>query len=329
MKEANYDYYYGAEADTYSFYRIPKTLFSDPAFADMSCEAKVLYGLMLDRMGLSVKNNWLDAENRVYIYFTVEDAQEYLNCRRDKAMKLLAELDTAKGAGLIERVRQGLGKPSRIYVKKLVAGTDLLKSEKPTSGQHEKPATASRKNRPFEVGKTDANKTEYIKTDISETEQSIYPAGKQQDQENRMENPIDAIDGYRGILAENISCDVLCENYGSERVEGVMELLAETICTRKWTVRIGGEDIPAEVVRGRLLKLNTAHIEYVFECLDACTAKIQNIRAYLLTALYRAPTTMEPYYQALVSHDLYGGDIHHKNCERMPLSPRGKHRMAS
>ncbi|HCC35272.1 MAG TPA: hypothetical protein DEQ02_06395 [Ruminococcaceae bacterium] len=132
------------------------------------------YGLMLDRMALSLKNGWLDALNRVYIYFTLEDVQEYMNCQRDKGMKLLAELDAAKGAGLIERVRQGLGRPTIIYVKKFIAGTDLLKSEKPTSGLPDMltsgladtPTPARRKNRPLEVGGTDPNNNKINNTDL-------------------------------------------------------------------------------------------------------------------------------------------------------------------
>ena len=83
-------------------------------------EAKVLYGLLLDRMGLSVKNNWLDGEGRVYIIFTIADVMETLGCAEQKANKLLNELDCAKGVGLIERVRRGLGKPNVIYVKNFI-----------------------------------------------------------------------------------------------------------------------------------------------------------------------------------------------------------------
>ena len=102
------DYYYGNEAEQYSFYRIPKILFTDPLFKGVSVEAKVLYGLLLDRMGLSVKNNWLDGEGRVYIIFTIADVMETLGCAEQKANKLLNELDCSKGVGLIERVRRGL-----------------------------------------------------------------------------------------------------------------------------------------------------------------------------------------------------------------------------
>lgn len=103
------DYYYGDQAEQFSFYRIPKVLFTDSRFKDISAEAKILYGLLLDRMSLSAKNGWLDQEGRVYIVYTVEDIMDALSCASQKAMKLLNELD--EKCGLIERKRQGLGKP--------------------------------------------------------------------------------------------------------------------------------------------------------------------------------------------------------------------------
>lgn len=114
------NYYYGNEAEQYSFYRIPKVLFTDRRFKSITVEAKVLYGLLLDRMGLSLRNNWLDAEGRVYIIFTIADVMETLGCAEQKANKLLNELDSLKGIGLIERIRRGLGKPNIIYVKNFI-----------------------------------------------------------------------------------------------------------------------------------------------------------------------------------------------------------------
>lgn len=116
----DFPYYYGCEAEQYAFYRIPKLLISDDRFRVASTDAKLL-GLMLDRMSLSVKSGCLDSNNRVYIYFPVEEVMELLNCKSEKATRLLAELDSKKGIGLIERVRQGQGKPSVIYVKNFFA----------------------------------------------------------------------------------------------------------------------------------------------------------------------------------------------------------------
>ena len=157
--DVEFDYFHGYESEQFAFYRIPKVLFTDDYFKDLSSDAKILYGLMLDRMSLSIKNNWIDEEDRVYIIFTLEQVMQYMNCGRDKGMKTLAELDTKKGIGLIERVKQGFGKPDVIYVKSFlikenaaseqeaedtkslesseqmdqVGNSDLSWSEKPTS----------------------------------------------------------------------------------------------------------------------------------------------------------------------------------------------------
>lgn len=117
MRTLKLPYFYGQEAEQYSFYRIPKQLISDSRFRNVSTDAKLLYGLMLDRMGLSLKNGWLDEQGRVYIFFVLDEIQDLLQCGHEKAVKLLAELDSEKGIGLIERIKQGQGKPTIIYVK--------------------------------------------------------------------------------------------------------------------------------------------------------------------------------------------------------------------
>lgn len=113
-----FDYYYGEESESCSFYRIPRLLILGTRFSGLSTDAKLLYGLMLDRMNLSARNGWYDGAGRVYIYYTLEEIQESLRCGHGKAVRLLAEMDTEKGIGLIERKKQGQGKPTRIYVKR-------------------------------------------------------------------------------------------------------------------------------------------------------------------------------------------------------------------
>lgn len=123
-----YEYFYGAQAEQFSFYRIPKALFTEPNFRELSTDAKVLYGILLDRMSLSLKNQWLDAQNKVYIIFTVEEIMDALNCANQKATRLMVELE--KQAGLIERKRQGLGRPNSIYVKNFAATINSKSCEK-------------------------------------------------------------------------------------------------------------------------------------------------------------------------------------------------------
>ena len=115
--EIQFKYFYGTESEMLTFYRIPKLLVTSKYYKTLTNDAKMLYGLMLDRMSLSARNRWFDKENRVFIYFSVEDTMECLNCGKNKAMKTIAELDEKGGIGLIERKKQGLGKPDIIYVK--------------------------------------------------------------------------------------------------------------------------------------------------------------------------------------------------------------------
>jgi len=116
----------------------------------------------------------------------------------------------------------------------------------------------------------------------------------------------DATDAYREIIQENISYDVLRQRCDPERLDEIVGILLDTVCSRKKEIRIAGEDMPAETVKSRLLKLDDSHIEYVLECLDKNTTDVRNIRSYILTALYQAPTTISCYYSALVNHDMYG-----------------------
>ena len=158
-KEEVFDYYYGTEAEQFSFFRIPRVLIQDSRFKQVSTDAKLLYGLMLDRMSLSMKNGWLDEENRVYIIYTLENIMEDLNCGKDKGVKILAELDTVKGIGLIERKKRGLGKPSIIFVKNFAS----LVTEKEEDSikivneiqSSEEPKSCLRKNSSQEFWKTE------------------------------------------------------------------------------------------------------------------------------------------------------------------------------
>ena len=136
-------YFYGREADQYSFYRIPKLLFTEEYFKKISVEAKVLYGLMLDRMSLSMKNQWFDTEGRAYIYYSLEDIMDAMGCSNKKAISIMKELDIESGIGLIEKKRQGQGKPTMIYLKQFMI-QDAQKCNNYTSG--EKSAISEVKN---------------------------------------------------------------------------------------------------------------------------------------------------------------------------------------
>ena len=153
-KGNHFEYYYGIEAEKFSFYRIPRLLIKDKRFKGLSSDAKLLYGLMLDRMSLSMKNGWLDAENRVYIHYTIENIMEDLNCAKATAVKIMSELDSKKGIGLIEKRCQGLGRPDIIYVKNFVV-TEVQNlnfkkyKEKNSGGIEDETAEVQRLNRNY------------------------------------------------------------------------------------------------------------------------------------------------------------------------------------
>lgn len=126
---SEFNYFYGSDAEQFNFFRIPKKLILDPKFRGLSNDAKILYSIMLDRMTLSARNGWVDDENRVYIIFTVKDVTEELGCSERKAIMLMGELDTKKGIGLIEKKRQGLGRPNLLYVKNFNDGLQEVSAD--------------------------------------------------------------------------------------------------------------------------------------------------------------------------------------------------------
>ena len=298
-----YDYFYGAESEQFSFYRIPKVLFTEERFKAISAEAKVLYGLLLDRMSLSAKNGWQDKENRVYIIFTIEDIMEAMGCADQKAGKLLYELESK--CGLIERKRQGLGKPNLIYVKNFVTPSEsrFLNRENHDSGEV--------KITDQEPLKSRSNNTENSDTDFSDTDSFPFTSFRRDHGREAKGNEAALRGRYRELIADNIAYDALLTDYPYEQdtLEEILELLVDVVCTTKSSVRISGDDKPAEVVRSQFLKLNSEHIRFVMGGLKENTTRIRNMRQYLLATLYNAPLTIGNYYRSLVSHDMSEGFI--------------------
>ena len=153
---------------------------------------------------------------------------------------------------------------------------------------------------------TDPLNTERSKTDGLNTYQSIYPAEPEAAGRPDGMDRIELINAYREIIHENVGYDFLVQRYGTQRMDETVELMLEVVLSKRPYIRIAGDDFPREAVKSRFLKLNSGHLEYVFDCIDRNTTKVGNIKAYLLAALYNAPATMDSYYRAEVNHDLYG-----------------------
>ncbi len=319
--------FHKSESEQFAFYRIPKLLFTDSRYAGISVEAKVLYGLMLDRMGLSVRNNWVDDDNRVYIYFTLEEITEYLSIGKDKGVKLLKELDEV----LIERKKQGLGKPVMIYVLNFTdsqnsvrsvdnsaevqtsdvdnstSNAEVRTSEKPKSGENaevltsEKPKSALLKNRTLDFGisdsnNTDINNTDLNKTDISSSSRISFAALEREREE------------YRDVIRTNIEYDILIQQYAAEKIDGFVNIIVDAICSFDDKINVNSMQVPKEVVKRKLLKLDYMHIVYVIDCLDENSTKIRNYKSYILTMLYNAPDTMNHYYQSKFNKNYFRKD---------------------
>lgn len=318
-----FDYFTPEEAEQYAFYRVPKLLITGEQFRTLSMEAKLLYGILLDRVSLSLRNGWVDEQNHVYIIYTIEQIMQEMNCSNKKAVTMLSELE--KKVALIEKKRQGLGKPNLIYVKNFFTANQsdceyeqkeiipiVDNSEKETpemSNVHPqkcKNDTSGSVEATFaEMSEVHGIKTNINNTDFSDTNPiSSYP----QMGNDAMRASYTA---YRNYFMNHLEMDALLSDKPSDRdmADGIIDILVETCCTTKPTVWVSGTEIPTEVVRGKLMKLSMEHIQYVIHCFNENTTKVRNIRQYLLAALYNAPTTISPFYRAWVNHDMANGLI--------------------
>lgn len=293
-----FDYFYGAQAEQFSFYRVPKVLFTKEQFKQLSAEAKILYGIMLDKLNLSVKNKWVDEKGRVYIIYTIEQIMADMNCADQKATKLLDELE--KKCGLIERKRQGLGKPNLIFVKNFITGVEgSMMAQIQNREKHDSGAV--------NITTADYPKSRGINTNHNNTENNdINPIRLRSDEDGISER-----NEYESYFRESLSIDVLLrENLGEEEtILGILDLLVDVCCSKRSVIRIAGDDKPLAVVKSRFMKLNAEHIRYVLKCLSENTTRVRNIRQYLLTALYNAPVTIRPFYQAWVNNDMATGQF--------------------
>jgi len=282
------DYFYGQAGKLFSFYRIPKALFQEQRFQNLSTDAKTLYGILLDRMSLSVKNEWFDKQGRVFIIFTIEDVKRALCCADNKATKLLRELENF---GLIERKRRGQGKPCLVYVKNFSA-----ESSKESVKNRDNDDSCGSKIACQDPVKSRGIKKKENKTEMNNTNLILS------DESEKMKN--------RELLEEYFSCslemDLLLRLYPDDEdtIYQIVDLLVDTCATKRKMLHIAGDDKPAEVVRSRFMKLNADHIRFVLKCLAENSSPIRNMKQYLLASLYNAPTTMQLFYQNQTNHDL-------------------------
>jgi len=269
----------------------------------------------------------------LYILFKVEDVCEHMGCCKQTAIKLFAELDSQKGIGLIEKKRLGLGKANVIYVKNFMLREEVAEApDPPVNTQKSKNHTSGNPNNrlqevqvldfknsktstsgsseiiPQEVQISDCNNTDKNNTDSNETENSNISSDRSIRDGSKESDADGAVNyyAYQDLIRENIDYSALCMAHSAEDVDGIVALMTDTVCSSRRKIVIGGEFMPAAVVRSRLLSLDYSHIEYVLGCMSRTTTKINNIKHYLLTTLYNAPVTIGHYYTAEANYDMYG-----------------------
>lgn len=294
-----FDYLYEAEPEKYIFYRTPKMLFTEERFEPLTTDARILYGILLDRTGLSRENGWKDEAGHIYVIFTIKAIKRYMKCQNSKACDLLKELEAF---GLIERVHQGVAKPTLIYVK------DFMRFRKTeTDGSenqnHMIPEIRTERLRKSESNKNDNNNTYNNKTYPILSGRIVDNSGvkrpdKDEDKDRRS--------AYRDFFCEQLGIEALYESYPyyAETIDAILDLILDIVCSARKTIRIAGDDKPVDVVKSQFMKLNQLHISYVLDCMKENGSKIRNIKQYLLSALYNAPLTMQSYYQAKVNNDI-------------------------
>lgn len=282
-----FDYFYGRGTELFAFYQIPKILITDEKFAGITMDAKLLYSLLLDRSSLSAKNGWLDEEGRVYIFYTLEQIMSDMHCANQKATKLLKELETK--AGLIERRKQGQGKPTRIYVKDFATG---LHGEMGSDAQtHEKHDSRDVKITSPDSWKSCTNNTDISQKEISKTD-LIYPSEDAAFLENRVvrmrerdkNSPMSIRKEYEKYLREKLSVGVLLQSnpYEGRRINEIVEIMVDVLCSTAETIRVSGEDKPAEVVKAQFMKIDFGHMEYILDCFRNQITDIRNVKQYLI-----------------------------------------------
>ncbi len=267
------------EPGSYRFTRLPNALLENEKYTDLADGAKLLYAILANRLGLSAQNGLRD-ERGVYVFCTNKEICGSLRWSHQKATAMLRELERV---GLIRRVKRGQGRPDRIYVEK---------PEQPCAISAFQDAEI-RHPRVLKISSLECTKSAPIKTEYSKTD-SI---------QTYLSRSGDDPDVIRSEIKDNLSFDLLEQETGDQAaVEEILELMVSVCSGTEPVVRIGRKDLDGRTVRDRLLSLDGEHIRYVLECLAG--QKIRNRRAYLLTALYNAPDTMDDYYDRQVVRDM-------------------------
>ena len=249
---------------------------------------------------------------------------------REKIDAIREAVRELENAGYIQRSRErdekGRLRGTTYVIYEQPPKLDLPTLEKPTLDNPtlekpmlEKPTLENPTQLNKDIQRTDLPKKEKIITDeqsthsipiLSPNPSPCREAATPPERKGTEATAQSAVDIYREIIKDNIEYDYLIQDryLDRDRIEEILALILETVCTKRRTIRIAGDDHPAELVKAKFMKLNSEHIHFVLDCMQENTTKIRNIKQYLKAVLFNAPSTIDSYYTALVNHDLYGGE---------------------
>lgn len=341
-----FDYYYGGEANQFSFVRIPKILLTEPQFQDLSFGAIITFAVLLDRMNLSMKNGWHDEYNRVFIRYKVTDLTDVVGKSADRVSKYLKELEDI---GLIERPRVGLGEGKVTFVKNFISpflrekavidrGNACNGEEKKStfSEDNEQNIENAEKSTPLKASNDHISRENAVNVTRGNAGNIASENASNITRENAVQNNTEInnknlnnnINSYpnhissqniagsdtddwirvRNTIKSNIEYDILAVSRSKEELDGVVDIMTEVMISTSPTIWVGKNDYPSGMVKERFSRITSSHIEYVLNCFHSNTGKVYNIKRYLQTALFNAPVTIDSYYTADSNHDLFGFD---------------------
>lgn len=311
MKKLKLSYLKPHEARRYSYYSIPKLLIDHPAFDGIDYGAKLLYGLMLNRAGLSAEHaeDFTDDQGRLYIIYTIDQVREDLRCSKPTAVKLLDQLSEI---GLIEKKRRGQGKPTLVYVKDFSsigaqperAPTTAAEGTVPQDSRSKKALLPEVKNIDFlksiaftsrsqgslppEVNGFDSSYLDL--SDIDRRDPPSFPPGMEADGGKEPQG----LPALEEEVKKQIEYSILAEDRGKDQAAEVVRLMVDVLCRAGPEIKIGQNQLPAEAVRKRFRELEFEHVVHALDKLSEAmkTGPVRNVNAYLLTLLYNAPASM-------------------------------------
>ena len=378
--------FFGNKSEKYKFLRVPIALFEDPKFADLSLEAIILYAFLLNRMDLSKSNGWIARDKRVFIIFTIKEIRKWLRCGKDKAMKVMRELDTENGIGLVDRMSREAGKSDIIFVNdfneyvesdddgvtdrtipvvnpamedavfgdeygdeysgqtvgknEVVDFSDRLQENAEEKIQlnygfsgNDKISLVGKSDPPVGesdpvVGKSDppVDKSDPRYTDSKNTETGytdsdhilsapqagvihiLPPKPRDRTDEMMEERRI-----YEEIIKEQIGYDYIFTEgsykYEKETIDGMIDIMADIAAFERKTVRVNSLDMPYQLVKSKLLKVDAETFRYALDKLREAGKEraVSNERNYILTVLYNAANTIDFHFRSMVNNDMYNG----------------------